>query len=284
MANSTRIGIWFGIPIQVHITLWLCLPLFALQFANLLDGVSFGAGLVAAAGLFVSVALHELGHALVSRRYGCRVREILLLPIGGVAKLERLPREPRAEILIALAGPAVSLTLFVFGRVAASLFAFWSVVSSVFMALAFINLFLALFNLLPSFPMDGGRIFRAWMTPRLGRLNATYLAMRVGRFLAVIMGLIGLFRGQIFLVAIAIFIYIAAGAEFRQVAQQEGGRPAPFFFGPRHEAGPRTLDPTEVEVSPPPYAEPDDPPLDRFWRRVQRGGKGMFDELWRQWH
>lgn len=252
MSSSTRIATIFGVPIRVHITLWIFLPLIALNFSGTLGLGSILWGALAATGLFASVALHELGHSIVAIARGCRVREILLLPIGGVAQLEGLPRNPRDEMLIAVAGPAVSLLLFLsFGAVAL----FFHLLRLMTPALLFgmlsgINLMLALFNLLPSFPMDGGRIFRAWMTPRVGRLEATRRAAIMGRVMAVLFGLIGFFQGNIFLMGIAVFIYVAAGAEYRMVAAREAYRLGRAYHWPSWE---EELPVEDVTISPPPY-------------------------------
>jgi len=161
-----------GIPVRVHITLLLLLPFLALQFAPWFGVAGFFFGLLCAAGVFVCVGLHELGHSWVAIRKGCRVREIMLLPIGGVAKMDRIPSRPKDEFLVAFAGPATSAALAVLCRIIGGLFIALGVIplAVLFYILSAVNLALFLFNLLPSFPMDGGRIFRAFMTPKLGRL------------------------------------------------------------------------------------------------------------------
>lgn len=195
-----------GIPVRVHITLIILL---------IILGFSYGLfGLLYAVALFASVALHELGHSWVAIRKGCHVREIMLLPIGGVAKMDSIPSRPMDEFLVAAAGPLTSFILAV-------LFNWLGDFAFLFISLRNVNLMLCLFNLLPSFPMDGGRIFRAFMTPRLGRLKATALAARVGRIMAVAGGIFGLYWHNYFLVLIAIFIYQAAGAEYRAVYMQQ---------------------------------------------------------------
>ena len=256
---ATEVAKVFGIPIRVHITLWILLPFIALSISD-----SFFLGLLVAGGVFASVALHELGHSLVALAKGCRVQEILLLPIGGMAQLDRLPDKPKDEILIALAGPAVSLLL---GGVFAALsylginLLFWPLFSAIMSTLAGLNLILALFNLLPSFPMDGGRVFRAIMTPRLGRVAATRIATKTGRVIAVIFGIIGLmtFPYGLNLLVVAIFIYFAAGAEYRAVLMQEAAdnEPVnPFFHAwPRRDLRDHPIDyqDSDIVVGPPPY-------------------------------
>lgn len=217
----------FGIPIRVHLSLMLFLPIIAWQFTPIM-GYGFPGwiwGLGMAVSLFVCVALHELGHSLAAREMGLRVREILLLPIGGIAQLDRMPSRPRQEFLLAVAGPAVSLllaALFWWGaRIVAEEFALVNTALAMHV-LAYINCVLALFNLIPSFPMDGGRAFRALLTPRLGRLRATRWATNIGKLTAVLLGLLGVSPPiNIILVAIAFFLYSSASAEYRMVKLAE---------------------------------------------------------------
>jgi len=218
--------IW-GIPIKAHISLVIFLPVIACYFSPMI-GRGLAAwmwGLVIAIGLFASVALHELGHSFIALKYGFRVREILLLPIGGVARLERVPPEPRQELLMAIAGPAVSLVLAlsVWWAANAVFFVFQLMtIRKVLSIIASMNVLLALFNLLPSFPMDGGRIFRALLAPKLGRLRATRLAANTGKAMAVIFGIIGAYPPfNLLLVAIAFFLYSTAGAEYRMVQLEQ---------------------------------------------------------------
>ena len=156
LRSSFKIATILGIPIKLHISLLLMLPMFALQY-NLIPG------LMLEIGLLLSIVLHELGHSVVAIAKGCRVREILLMPLGGAAMMESIPTRPLDEFLMAVAGPAVSLALGLAG-------VFWgSAVPflphsyhglNLFHWLGIINLGLVFFNLLPSFPMDGGRVFR----------------------------------------------------------------------------------------------------------------------------
>jgi Zn-dependent protease len=223
MRNSLRIGRLFGIPVTLHVTFLLFVVLLGMVYL-------FQGGLVAAVrgvlfilALFLSVTIHEFGHSLVARRFGVKVTEITLLPIGGVSKMARLPEQPRQELLISIAGPLTSLGLAVlFG--AASLLLYGpaatfraSVTGGRFVAdLARVNVLLALFNLLPGFPMDGGRIFRSILARTMSFARATAVAATVGRVFAVGLGILGLFS-SIWLVFIAIFIYFGAGQESRDV-------------------------------------------------------------------
>ena len=241
MANSYSIGRLFGIPIRVHVTLLIFLPLFAFSFMPVDGPQGLFYGALGAVGLFASVALHEIGHSLVARAKGSRILEILLLPIGGMARLNALPRRPIDEIQTALAGPAVSLALGIAGWFGApTVYPFNPLLAVVVYELGRINFMLVLFNLIPSFPMDGGRVFRAALVPRLGRLRATQLAAKVGRGFAWLFGAWALLpllhHGTInfSLLLIAYFIHQAAGAEAR-VAEMEAladlqrGQPSGLF-------------------------------------------------------
>lgn len=246
-----------GIPIRVHLTLVILLLFVA--FTRGLPGI------LIAVGVFASVALHELGHSWVAIRKGCSVREIMLLPIGGVAKMNQIPTRPMDEVLMAVAGPFVSFLLAVL---------FWLLTATGFLSMLFINLsainlMLCLFNLLPSFPMDGGRIFRAFMSPRLGRLKATALAARIGRIMAVAFGIFGLFNGSFILILIAIFIYNAAGAEYRSVYAQHMNQD--WFTVGEQQA--------DIHVSPPPYAKTPG----SAWKDVRTKTNAFFNDLFKNW-
>ncbi len=220
MKWSFRIARVAGIDIFVHATFFLLLAWFAWIYwtaTGTVAGVLVGTAFILA--LFACVVLHELGHALTARRFGISTRRITLLPIGGVASLERMPREPRQEILVALAGPAVNIAI------AGVL---WLVLAASghgqalgdpthaeggFLAqLLVVNLFLALFNLLPAFPMDGGRVLRAWLAMRMDYASATRSAASVGQGLALALGLLGLLYNP-WLVFIAVFVWFGAAME-----------------------------------------------------------------------
>ncbi len=255
--SGYRIATVWGIPIKIHIS-WLIILL--LIPGTLLFRVSI------ALGLFVSVALHELGHSFVAIRKGCRVREITLMFLGGAAQMQSIPRKPLDETLMALAGPAVSVLMGALGYFGGQLLARvgLSYLGMIVYILGIINWGLAGFNLLPSFPMDGGRVFRALLTPRAGRLRATFIAARLGKILAVLFVLYGFLhepRSWI-LVAIGFFIYSAAGREYRVVQMEEaarrGDQAGPFWnlFQQPPEPPPRFDDgDDDVLISPPPYAK-----------------------------
>jgi Zn-dependent protease len=278
MSNSYSIGKVFNIPVRVHITLLIFLPLLTVWFAPAqnLPGLAFG--LLGAVILFGSIVLHEVGHSLVARAKGSHIREILLLPIGGMARLDQLPRRPADEILTALAGPAVSFILGILGMgLAPVVFRIQPMLGSLCYHLGALNIMLALFNLIPSFPMDGGRVFRAVMTPRLGRLAATQLAAKVGRAIAWIFGFLAirpLFSGgsiNFMLLAVAFFVYQSAGAEAR-MAEAE----AAHMRQRAHDSGMWKIPETDVKVSPPPYAKA--PPKPR-----SNPARGLFDDLLNKW-
>jgi Zn-dependent protease len=176
--------------------------------------------------VFGCVLLHELGHALMARRFGIATQDITLYPIGGVARLQRMPRAPGAELLIALAGPAVNVfivlaltTVEALGLLGPS----WSSsVLGVFVEeLTLINVGLALFNLIPAFPMDGGRVLRALLSGWLGRARATMIAAGIGRGLAMLFGVYCLIHGSFLQAMLAGFIYFAAGQELNHVLAEE---------------------------------------------------------------
>lgn len=214
---SWQLGRILGIPTRIHasfalVLLWIGVSTW--RSAHSGPAVLFGLGFALA--IFACVLLHEFGHALVARRFGIATKRITLLPIGGVAELERSPEDPRAEMWIAAAGPAVNLVIAgVLGLVglATGAFAGSGITSIIFGGLLWANLMLALFNLIPAFPMDGGRVFRAWAQARWGRLRATRMAAKLGRWLALGFGAWGLFGGNPVLVLVAVFVWFAARRE-----------------------------------------------------------------------
>jgi Zn-dependent protease len=223
MSWSWQIAKVAGIPIRVHATflLFVVFIYFALAqgrgTAVALETVGFFLA------LFGCVVLHELGHALTARRYGVRTRDITLLPIGGVARLERIPEKPSQEITVALAGPAVNfliagiLLAILLGGGEAALLTDPAAVQGNFLArLLAYNIFLAVFNLIPAFPMDGGRVLRALLATRLDYLRATRIAANVGQGIALLFGLVGLFGNPV-LLFIALFVFIGAGQEAQAV-------------------------------------------------------------------
>jgi Zn-dependent protease/predicted transcriptional regulator len=217
---SWRLGEVAGIAIHVHATFALLLAWVA--FSPLVRGQGLQAassGLLLVLSIFTCVVLHELSHALVARRFGIGTREITLLPIGGVARLERMPEKPREELLVALAGPAMSLViagvLFLVLVLLDGPTALTSlqVFGGPFVTkLMWINVLLAGFNLLPAFPMDGGRVLRAALAMRMGPGRATEVAARIGQAMALLLGVVGVFVNP-FLVVIALFVWMGAKGE-----------------------------------------------------------------------
>ncbi len=223
MRWSWKIARFAGIDIDVHATFLLLLAWVAFaQYAQGHSVIAAVQGVLFVLALFASVVLHEYGHALTARRYGVRTRGITLLPIGGVARLERMPDEPRQEFLIAIAGPAVTaglvIVLYLALRLGGSSIAMRAAVEgtggSFVVRLLWINVVLFLFNILPAFPMDGGRLLRAGLAMRTDYVRATALAAAVGKTFALLFAIFGLFVvGNPFLVLIALFVWFGAAAE-----------------------------------------------------------------------
>jgi Zn-dependent protease/CBS domain-containing protein len=233
---SWRIGRIAGIDVFVHATFALLLLFVAFtSYAPRRSMNDVVAGLVFILCLFGIIVLHELGHALAARRYGIKTRDITLLPIGGVARLERMPEDPKQELVVALAGPAVNFVLA--GVLLGVLVGVgWAVGSAeelvaqlstfggnLLVQLFAANVFLALFNLLPAFPMDGGRVLRALLAMRMDYVRATQVAASVGQGMAILFALVGLLvPGFIMLLVIALFVWVGAAAEAGAVQFKAG--------------------------------------------------------------
>jgi Zn-dependent protease/CBS domain-containing protein len=241
--RSFRIARVVGIPIEVTVSFLVVLPIVAwliatqvgqlivifnrLFAANLTAAVLTGGvtpyilGTVAAIGLFVGVVLHELGHSVVSMHYGYDIDAITLWFLGGIAQLTELPDDWKQELAVAIAGPIVSVIL---GAICYGVFlalpASFEAGRFVVAYLAVLNVVLAVFNLLPGFPLDGGRVLRALLARTRSYATATQLAASVGKTIAVVLGLYGLLTLQIFLIFIAFFIYISASSEAQQMIQK----------------------------------------------------------------
>ncbi len=249
-----------GIPIKLHITFLIILPIFVLVFAN--SPAPFGFSVVesitlryvfgglAAVSLFGCVILHELGHSYVALKNGVRIKNITLMLFGGVASMEEIPRNPKIELKMAMAGPGVSLMLAVIftllyslvrpvvggdSPISILLHLFVSLMLAVIFALLYLlvspvlggdspisillyllgalNVVLGIFNLIPAFPMDGGRLLRAYLATRMSYINATRNAVYVGKMFAFAMGIFGLMMLHPFLILIAFFVYIGASEE-----------------------------------------------------------------------
>lgn len=234
MPRSVPIASVKGTAIRLHWTFLLLLAFITL-------GTVLSAGMLAAAQvvlliglIFACVVLHEFGHIIIARQFGIDTPEVVLLPIGGLAKLRRIPTDPKQELAIAIAGPAVNFVLFAFLIFLLGRWPDWDAFVDLsrgeinfFEQLAVFNLVVGLFNLVPAFPMDGGRILRALLALALPHHQATQIAARVGQTLAIGFGLLGLFAGNILLVAISVFVFLAASSEemLEKIRHAIGGTP-----------------------------------------------------------
>jgi Zn-dependent protease len=230
MSWSLNIGSIAGTAVRVHITFLLFLGwIFAASWAS--GGADEAwQGLIFMVLLFACVLAHEFGHIFTARAFGVATPDVVLLPIGGVARLERIPEAPWEEFLVAIAGPLVNVAIALALMLVASahpdtgaLYAVESAQTSMIDRLAAVNLFLAVFNMIPAFPMDGGRVLRALLASRLGFVRATEIAAMIGQGVAFALGFIGLFYNPM-LIFIAIFVYLAASAEAHGVAMRAMSR------------------------------------------------------------
>jgi len=232
MKTSIQIGKIMGIPIKLHITFLLILPVFAYSFS--INPSYFGFSDVkpaifrytlsslAAISLFVCVLLHELGHSYVAKKHGTNIQSITLFLFGGVSSMEEIPRNPKTELKMAVAGPAVSLLIgstliiiYEFLKTGSSYFPGEPVLRFIYLV-GFINIILCIFNLIPAFPMDGGRVLRAWFAERMSYIKATKAAAGIGKMFAILMGVFGFLTvsiGGFWFMLIAFFIYIGASEE-----------------------------------------------------------------------
>ena len=253
MSGSWRIGTLAGIGVYLHWTFLILLAWVGLtHYARGDDFVDAMHGFVFIIALFGIIVLHELGHALAARHYGIPTKDITLLPIGGVARLERMPEDPKQELVVAIAGPIVNVALAFICAIGIAILAgvsnFESIMSKGVDDLGFVtedyqsvpalsqtaligtnflskmlvvNVILVLFNLLPAFPMDGGRVLRALLAMRLDYVSATQMAASVGQGMAILFGLLGLFFNP-FLVFIALFVWMGAASEASMVQVRSG--------------------------------------------------------------
>jgi Zn-dependent protease len=229
-------GSYFGIPVRIHITFPLILAVFGAEAWTEGGPVEAVRAVVLILAVFVCVVLHEFGHSLQVRRYGIVVRDVVLLPIGGMARAERIPEQPRQEIIVAISGPLVNFALalilyavmVVLDRPLNPEFDFLS-------SLFAINLVLGLFNLIPAYPMDGGRILRGVLATRVTYLRATRYATSVGQLIAqgfVVLGFV--YHELIMLPVIAMFIFFGAMTEENMIRVRHilGGRTVRDFIDP----------------------------------------------------
>jgi stage IV sporulation protein FB len=233
MSWSVNVGTVAGTMVRIHVTFLLFLAwIFGV---NYFSGGSQAAwtSLVFVVLLFLCVLLHEFGHIFTARAFGVRTPDVILLPIGGVARLERIPEKPSEELLVAIAGPVVNvviaLLLVAFAGASLSPDRLTTVENanvSMVDRLAAVNVFLAVFNLIPAFPMDGGRVLRAVLAARFGYVRATEVAAMIGQWVAFALGFLGLF-GNPLLIFIAVFVYLAASSEAHLVAMRAISRGVP---------------------------------------------------------
>lgn len=220
MKWAWKLGEVSGIGVYVHATFLLLLGWVAM--VHWMEGETLGAALAGIAfilALFTCVVLHEFGHALAARKYGIRTRDITLLPIGGVARLERMPDKPLQELWVALAGPMVNLVIAAvllawlgFAAAFESLATLGVAGGSFVERLVVVNIWLVLFNMIPAFPMDGGRVLRALLALKMEYTRATQVAAGIGQGVALVFGFIGLFTNPL-LLFIALFVWIGASQE-----------------------------------------------------------------------
>jgi Zn-dependent protease/CBS domain-containing protein len=253
LSGSWRIGTLAGIGIYLHWTFVILLGWVGItHFARGDDVADAVHGIVFIMALFGVVVLHELGHAMAARRYGITTRDITLLPIGGVARLERMPEDPKQELIVAIAGPAVNVVLAIVCALAIIALTGISEIGNTmgrgiddlgfvvedhdrvpklseipllgaeFLSkMLIVNVILVVFNLLPAFPMDGGRVLRATLAMKLDYVRATQLAATIGQMMAIVFGFLGLFFNP-FLVFIALFVWMGAAAEASMVQVKAG--------------------------------------------------------------
>lgn len=233
MSWSFNIGNVAGTVVRIHVTFVLFLAwIFVASYVSGGPAAAWS-GLIFLLLIFLCVLLHEFGHIFTARAFGVSTPFVTLLPIGGVAQLERIPEKPSEEFLIAIAGPlvnvAIAILLIVFAGASLQTGSTASIDStsiSMVDRLAFVNLFLAAFNIIPAFPMDGGRVLRALLASRMGYVRATQIAASIGQGTAFVLGFIGLFYNPI-LIFIAIFVYLAAASEAHLVALRAVSRGVP---------------------------------------------------------
>lgn len=248
MLRSWKLGSAFGIPLYVHPT-FLLLPLWVFFQNSGLGAFGAAFSVVLVLAVFGCVLLHELGHALMARFFRIGTRDITLYPIGGVARLDRMTERPHEELCIALAGPAVNVgiallltvplalaylagTLPGYAEVVARADDWWTLAGKFAVLLWFSNVVLVLFNLLPAFPMDGGRVLRAVLAGALGHLRATEIASRVGLVLAFVLALVAIQFGQPGLLLAALAVCFLGQQERQAVRHREARRRATMEDAP----------------------------------------------------
>ncbi|WP_371347926.1 site-2 protease family protein [Ancylobacter sp. IITR112] len=227
MAWSLTVGYVYGTAVRIHVTFLLFLAWIWVAYYQRGGAGAAWDGVAFVALLFLCVLLHEFGHIFAARRYGVKTPEVTLWPFGGIARLERIPEKPSEELVVALAGPAVNvviaavLLLFLGGNVGVEhIESIENPQVSLLAKLAAANIFLVVFNLIPAFPMDGGRVLRALLAMRMSHAQATQMAASIGQGLAIGLGVLGIF-GNPMLIIIAVFVFLAASGEAGQVQMKQ---------------------------------------------------------------
>ena len=273
MFSTRKLGSIRGIDVYVHWTFWLLVAIYAFTEISR-NGLAAGVETALFIGaVFACVLAHEFGHAAAAAHYGIKTTDITLMVLGGVARLASIPQRPIQEFVIAVAGPAVNVVI------GAALFAALGIgqllvlepagmtltVMLFLQNLLIANIVLVLFNMLPAFPMDGGRVLRSLLAMRKGNLRATEIAARVGRWMAVVFAIAAIAFWELPLLLIAGFVYVAGSAELMQVrlraAQNAGAHPAgapqsgmhPFPFGDGGQGAFRTYAGRTSQQSASPY-------------------------------
>ncbi|MFY9637391.1 MAG: site-2 protease family protein [Methanobacterium sp.] len=218
MKYSFKIFSIFGIPVELHITfLALMLLIYIVAYFKIIPAINLITAVLITL-VFVTVVIHELSHSYLAKRYGIKIERIVLLPIGGLSEMEEIPKDPAQELRIALAGPLSNIIIAFIGYIVLIIFGSYLsiVLSGALYYFIYINLLLGFFNLLPAFPMDGGRILRAFLAERMSFIKATKLAANIGKQFAILMAIVGVFFNFL-LILIAIFVYVGADAEYKSV-------------------------------------------------------------------
>lgn len=239
--TDIELGRPFGIPVKLHFTLLLLAAMFVFRA----DGANLFAmlvnGLVAAVALLAAVLFHELGHSVVAMAFGGKVRDITLMFFGGLSTIYYEPRDPWRQAAIALAGPGAGLVLWL---VCQRLLPFlpFPALQDAFRVMGFYSFWLSIFNMIPAYPMDGGRVLRAVLSSFIGRIKAAKIACTIARFLAIAMGLYGLAHLDVFLIMIALFVWGQASSELAALNRFRGADD----------------DDDTVIISPPPFGREND--------------------------
>lgn len=232
MGNAFHIGTFYGIPVRIHWTfgvlfLFILYSIFTTKDLKLWQGVAY---VMVFLSTFLCVILHEYGHALTGKRFGVKTQDIIMSPLGGLARMSSMAEKPMHEFFITIAGPAVNLAIgifigltlyFITGKWSMDILTYDFEKPEEFVRMLMpINFYLFLFNLIPAFPMDGGRILRSLLSVKLGKVKATKIASTIGRILAIGFVIYGVFTQQLILSLIGLFIFTMAGKEYDQTKLQ----------------------------------------------------------------